>query len=173
VSFDDALRFTLHWEGGEVNDPRDPGGHTKFGISKRQFPDLDIGALTLEDASDIYCEKYWDPIWGDELPPSVAIAVFDFAVHSGVHRASFELQRAIGADRDGVVGPKTIDAANAYGDGPAALALSIVMQRTRFLARLAKARSQWAFVEGWMARCVALVGYIHDDLNYPPAEEDE
>lgn len=35
-----AMEHVFEWEGGEVNDPRDPGGHTKFGISKRSYPHL-------------------------------------------------------------------------------------------------------------------------------------
>ena len=50
-------------EGGErlVNDPDDPGGLTKWGISKRAHPDEDIANLTLDDAIRIYQDKYWKP----------------------------------------------------------------------------------------------------------------
>lgn len=82
-----ALEFTLRWEGGYVNNPHDPGGATKYGISQRAFPDLDIENLTLEQAKEIYRTKYWEAIQGDERPFSEAVAIFDFAVHSGVYRA--------------------------------------------------------------------------------------
>ena len=54
--FDKALKFVLKWEGGYSNDPNDPGGETKYGISKRSYPELDISKLTLEQAKDIFIE---------------------------------------------------------------------------------------------------------------------
>lgn len=83
----DALEFTLRWEGGYVNDKDDPGGETKWGISKRAHPDRDIANLTLEDAIEIYREKYWDVLDCDNLDWALAIAVFDAGVNCGVSRA--------------------------------------------------------------------------------------
>ncbi len=54
TNFEGALKFTLSWKGGLVNDPNDPGGETKYGISKRAYPELDIANLTLEQAKGIY-----------------------------------------------------------------------------------------------------------------------
>ena len=87
TNLDRALAFTLRWEGGYVNDVNDPGGVTKYGISQRSFPDLDIKNLTLEEAKEIYRVKYWEAINGDARPFHEAVAIFDFAVNSGVHRA--------------------------------------------------------------------------------------
>jgi len=84
---DRALAFTLAWEGGFVDNPNDPGGATNYGISQRAFPHLDIRNLTLPEAKDIYKQAYWNAIDGDRRPLVEAIALFDFAVHSGVRRA--------------------------------------------------------------------------------------
>ena len=54
LNFEDAFDRLISHEGGYVNDPLDPGGETKFGISKRSYPTLDIAALTREDARAIY-----------------------------------------------------------------------------------------------------------------------
>ncbi|KWT77357.1 glycosyl hydrolase 108 family protein [Candidatus Magnetominusculus xianensis] len=54
-----AVRFVLDAEGGYVNDPDDPGGETKYGISKRAYPSLDIKSLTIEDAKRLYRRDYW------------------------------------------------------------------------------------------------------------------
>jgi len=81
------MDFVLSWEGGYVNDPRDPGGETKYGISKRAHPDVDIKNLTIEQAKAIYREEYWNRINGDELTFPEALALMDFAVHSGVPTA--------------------------------------------------------------------------------------
>jgi hypothetical protein len=58
--FERAVAFVLRHEGGYVNDPRDPGGETKYGISKRAYPRLDIKGLTEADAKEIYRRDYWE-----------------------------------------------------------------------------------------------------------------
>lgn len=70
-----------------MNDPEDPGGETKYGISKRAYPRLDIKNLTLEDASAIYKRDYWNAAGCDDLDDSLALVVFDTAVNCGVGRA--------------------------------------------------------------------------------------
>lgn len=92
-------------EGGYVNDPADPGGETKFGISKRSYPKLNIADLTLEQAIVIYRTDFWDKIKGDQLPFPVAYQLFDFAANSGISTAIRYLQRAIGVADDGHWGP--------------------------------------------------------------------
>jgi len=85
--FEIALKFVLKWEGGYSNDLRDPGGETKFGISKRSYPDLDISKLTLKQAKKIYYQNYWLKAGCDELPYPFNIVVFDTAVNMGRSRA--------------------------------------------------------------------------------------
>lgn len=112
AAFDRALAFVLHHEGGEkiTDDPRDLGGLTKWGISKRAYPDLDIRALTRDDAAAIYRRDYWQAARCDDLPPAVAMMVFDTAVNQGVGTAAKFLQLAAGVTADGAIGPKTIAA---------------------------------------------------------------
>ena len=57
--FDKAFEFTIGVEGGYVNDPSDPGGETKFGVSKKSYPNLDIKNLTITQAKEIYYKDYW------------------------------------------------------------------------------------------------------------------
>jgi len=108
--FDDVFERVIGHEGGYSNDSNDPGGETKFGISKRAYPKLNIATLTLEDAKVIYQTDYWDKIMGSALPVPIDEFVFDFAVNSGVQTAATALQGAVGALRDGNIGPKTIEA---------------------------------------------------------------
>ena len=108
--FDEVFARVIGHEGGHVDDKSDPGGETKFGISKRAYPDEDIKALTIERAKALYRRDYWDKIRGDELAPAIDEFTFDFAVNSGVRTASESLQGAVGALRDGRIGPKTIAA---------------------------------------------------------------
>lgn len=92
--FERALKFTLKWEGGYVNDPADPGGETKWGISKRAHPDVDIKNLTEEQAASIYKEEYWDPCNLEGVSDTLAIATFDSAVNCGVSRAKRWLEES-------------------------------------------------------------------------------
>ncbi len=81
------MTFVLAHEGGYVNDLDDPGGETKYGISKRAHPDLDIKNLTVERAKEIFYNEYWIPSGGDMLPSPLDIVVMDTAVNCGVSRA--------------------------------------------------------------------------------------
>lgn len=77
------MQFVFAWEGGYVNDPKDPGGETKYGISKRAHPDVDVRNLTKEQARELYRERYWNEVGAEELTYPEALALMDFAVHSG------------------------------------------------------------------------------------------
>jgi hypothetical protein len=82
-----ALTFVLKWEGEYSNDPGDPGGETKWGISKKAYPDEDIKNLTRERALEIYATDYWLASGCDAIPFPANVAVFDTAVNCGVTRA--------------------------------------------------------------------------------------
>jgi lysozyme family protein len=125
-NFDRAFEETLEYEGGYVNDPDDPGGETKFGISKRQYPDLDIPNLTLEQAKEIYYRDYWQALLldyfnGSRAGERVAREIFDTAVNLGVRGAAYIAQRAVNflsqgdlrgekITEDGMMGPITLAA---------------------------------------------------------------
>lgn len=81
------MEFVLKWEGGYSNDPDDPGGETRWGISKRAYPSLDIASLTKEEAIAIYERDYWQKIGGDLLPPAMGLVAMNAAVNCGVSRA--------------------------------------------------------------------------------------
>ena len=113
VNFDEIIEVVLHHEGGYVNDPKDPGGETNFGIAKRSHPDVDIKNLTKDGAKEIYKEHYWDKNKVEDLPANLRHIYFDMCVNQGKGRAVKILQRAAnakGADLvvDGGLGPKTI-----------------------------------------------------------------
>ena len=94
MQFEDAVEIILMLEGGYVNDPRDPGGETKFGISKRAYPDLDIKTLTREQAKDIYYQDYWRAVECDYLPEELRLIAFDSAVQHGVAVAEAMIEKA-------------------------------------------------------------------------------
>jgi len=110
MRFEECVAVILDFEGGYVNDPRDPSGETKFGISKRAYPELTIKNLTVADARYIYRKNYWDAISGDDLPDYIRLLMFDCAVNQGVSRAVIYAQRSAGANDDGIMGPQTVSA---------------------------------------------------------------
>lgn len=85
--FDKAFEIVIGHEGGYVDNPRDPGGRTKYGISQRSYPKLDIKNLTLDQAKQIYFDNYWKASGADKYPWPMSYFIFDVAVNSGVGRA--------------------------------------------------------------------------------------
>ena len=148
--FDEAMAFLFLYEGGYVNNPRDPGGETNLGISKRRFPGEDIKGMTKQRATELYLEHYWDKNQCSTLPPHIAIVVFDTAVNGGAPIRW--LQEAVKSTPDGVIGPKTIAAANAAPDKNRVVS-HILAYRIRYLTSL----SGWDdFGLGWTRRVTAL-----------------
>lgn len=118
-AFDYCVKRVLLAEGGEVNDSRDPGGHTNLGITQETLNHARnvvlglpkrVDELDHDAALEIYRALYWTPMRGDELPLGMALLVFDAAVNQGVSRAVRFLQLALGTHPDGVFGPKTLAA---------------------------------------------------------------
>ena len=107
MNFDKAFEIIIGHEGGYVNDPRDPGGETKYGISKRAYPTEDIKSLTLDRAKFLYKRDYWDVVEAESIPGSARLMVFDCAVNTGLGMAKKLLQRAVGTKDDGIIGHKT------------------------------------------------------------------
>lgn len=108
MNFDQAFEILIGHEGGYVNHPNDPGGETKFGISKRSYPGENIPNMTLVRAKDIYQRDYWWKAGCDLVPECVKFDLFDTAVNAGPKTAIQMLQRAVGVEDDGVIGPKTM-----------------------------------------------------------------
>lgn len=96
TGFQRAVERVLKAEGGYVNDPVDRGGETKYGISKRANPEVDIASLTVDQAKDIYRKKYWEAIDAPSLPPLLREVAFDAAVNQGVGWTKRALSRAKG-----------------------------------------------------------------------------
>lgn len=116
-----AVEHVLREEGGLVDNARDPGGRTNFGITQRLLDEVrgtypstqwprTVDELTRGQAIDIYRLHFWDPLRGDQLPMHVGIALLDAAVNSGVPRAAKWLQLALGVKADGWVGAQTLRA---------------------------------------------------------------
>lgn len=156
--FENAIDIVLKHEGGYVNNPADPGGETKYGISKRAYPALDIKNLTVKQAKEIYRRDYWryDRIRNQQ----VATKVFDMAVNMGPPRAHRLLQRALkhlGRKRlvvDGKFGPKTLRATTQVNPEDLVTELRALVAE-RYARLTLKNRSLSIFLKGWMRRAVS------------------
>lgn len=93
ADFDNAMDFVFIHEGGYVSDPVDPGGRTKYGISQRAYPHLDIINLSKNDAKHIYFRDYWKASGADSLAWPSNLIIFDTAVNLGVRRAKIFLEQ--------------------------------------------------------------------------------
>lgn len=119
ASYNESLKHVLEYEGGYTNDAGDPGGPTNWGITiwdaraywKPKATAADVRAMPLSVAKEIYRTKYWAKMDCDLLPPGVDLCVFDFGVNSGIARSAKSLQRRVGVSVDGIIGPKTVLAA--------------------------------------------------------------
>ncbi|MBF8271570.1 MAG: hypothetical protein HW380_675 [Magnetococcales bacterium] len=150
-----CLDQVLMHEGGYTNDPNDPGGETNFGICKRQYPHLDIARLTEDQAASIYERDYWRKIRGDELPPPLAMVVFDAAVNQGVPKASKMLQECLGIEADGVIGPGTLKVIEKHKVD--ALVRDFMARRASHYASIVtKNPASSKFLFGWYRRCFAV-----------------
>jgi lysozyme family protein len=155
MKFDICFQMVIKHEGGFVAHPSDPGGITNLGVTKaaweeylgKEVTEQDMRDLTVETVKPFYRKNYWDRVRGDDLPPGVDYAVFDFAVNSGVSRAARTLQECVGATKDGSIGPKTVEAVKARN--AAELAQEVCDKRLEFLQSLPHFPT---FARGWTRR---------------------
>lgn len=149
MSFERAVAHVLQWEGGDSDHPADPGGLTRFGISRRAYPHLNIAALTETDARAIFRRDYWNKLQCDALPDALAFALFDCAVNVGVEQATKFLQRAAGIHVDGIFGPQTLKAAQTAD--PKKLVRDLTLERAQFYVGLS---TYPVFGKGWLRRSI-------------------
>lgn len=166
--FEDAFEEVIGLEGGYVNDPNDPGGETKYGITHATLArarkyDLvnhnNIKDLTLDEARNIYWTLWWNPLLLSQLLARIAIEVFEQAVNFGLVPAVNHLQQALvwmGAriDVDGVMGKFTIEAASKLVPSQVNILLKMLngLQFMRYVEIVKANPSQKKFFVGWMRR---------------------
>lgn len=160
MSFSDDFNRAWPWvlaaEGGDSDHPADQGGRTRYGISQRQYPDLDMDSLTEEQAKHIYHQNYWLAYRCDRLPWPINLILFDAVVQHRPRTAVRLVQAALGdIKQDGLMGPQTITRAtqvpvaqtlDRYFVGRADLYHTIVLANS----------SQAAFLRGWFGRLFRL-----------------
>lgn len=171
--FDDAMAFTGPQEGGEVNDPDDPGGHTNYGVTQTTYDrwqrskgittPRSVSQITVNEVLMIYDELYWDPGHCNELPGPVAIVHFDACVNLGVAGAIAVLQRACGLKDDGIWGPVTAHVVST--EATPTLIENLCWERlATYSAKVAAKPIKLKFFRGWVNRVVALRRYAQGQV---------
>lgn len=144
--FNLALTFSLKWEGKYSFDKVDPGGETKFGISKKSYPDVDIKSLTLAEASLLYEKDYWLKIGADKMEKRLAITAFDSAVNCGVGRTRSWLDELAKVKER---------------NPPKDEARWMIQRRTQYYLTLVKKRPALnKYIKGWLNRVNDLSKYV-------------
>jgi len=155
MKFQDALQHVLREEGGFVNHPKDPGGMTNLGVTRRALEDFrggdvseeEMRALTPYIVAPFYEHMYWDKCRCGELPSGVDYFVFDTAVNQGVGAAARLLQLVVGASIDGIIGRQTVTMAKTQ-DAYATI-MSLAFHRA---LRYMETRNIDVFGKGWAGR---------------------
>jgi len=168
MSFETALHLILGHEGGYSDRPADRGGPTKQGVTQavydtyrmtRSLPVRSVRDIEGSEVADIYKTQYWRPAGCDPLPDKLALCVFDSAVNHGVRKAKVLLQRALGVNDDGIVGPATISALNdalTYGGEDVLVNQYLDVRGDFYDAIVANDPSQAQFIKGWHNRIAKL-----------------
>lgn len=155
-NYDACYKYTLKFEGGYVNHPKDPGGATNKGIIQRVYDGyrrrrgMDTRSVRYIDdheVREIYRTQYWNAVRGDDLPKGVDLAVWDYGVNSGPSRAIKAMQAILGVRVDGAIGEATLAAVEVCDS--ADLVNKLCDQRLAFVKRL----TIWkTFGKGWSRR---------------------
>jgi len=161
-------------EGGYVDDPKDSGGETNYGITtavaRQNGYYGDMRLMPHDFAFTVYTSRYWDSLCADSLPDAVAAEVVDAGVNMGVSRAAKFLQRCLNVFNkqgslyndiivDGDIGPGTLSALSAFLEFRDELTLIKALNclQGAFYIELAERREKdESFVYGWLRNRVTL-----------------
>lgn len=177
-----AIDWIFRAEGGYSDDPSDRGGATRFGISLRYLKtkgsigDIDgdgdvdaedIRSLTKDQAARFYKQDFWNKCRCGDLPPAVALIVFDQAVNTGVRTTSRMLQAHVKVRMDGIIGPDTTKAVTrAFRANPTWFISSYMGERAHYYHTISVANSSLAkFTKGWFNRLFELHEYVLEIIS--------
>jgi len=196
VGIDEITEAIIRREGGYVNDPDDPGGATKYGVTlgtmQRLGIDLtgdgrinagDVRALSREQAADIFKKQYFEAPKIGMLPEALQPGVYDMYVNAGSNAVKI-LQRLLGEFgfptlADGAIGPNTARmATQAFEAAPDYLVDAYGIARRNYYYDLAEnrptlrkfARRRDGGKGGWITRAEQ---FISERFHFTRAQHDE
>ena len=157
------LEGGLRADGGLNDVASDRGGLTKYGVSQRAYPTVDIKNLTIAHAIRLYHRDYWRAMYCEQLDDGVDLLTLDGAINHGSFAMSQVLQRASGAKADGRIGPNTLKAVSSCA--PQSLVARLSVNRGRKYARICvNDASQKPNLEGWFNRLTHISEYAFAEL---------
>jgi len=151
----------IEHEGGYVNDPEDPGGETNFGISKRTYPTLDIRALTIDKAAEIYYLEWWRPLLLHLVDDDrVAAKVLDTCINVGKSGGTGILRRSLirrghKLEAWGLMTPQVVDAINKANPEKLLLTFSW-LQAEYYIDKVIEAPFKVKYLRGWFRRAQSI-----------------
>lgn len=151
--FEEMIEVIFHHEGGYVNDPDDLGGETKYGITKRRYPDLDIKNLSRNYAMMLFNRDFYQAMGIYQIQDDqLALQVLDMGINAGKKTAVKLLQKLlIGITVDGFLGPVTETAIN-KAQMDADLVEAYKAMRIGRYYKISKLRNNQKFLKGWVKR---------------------
>ena len=178
TSFDRTIIKVFKHEGGFVNNPSDPGGATKFGITHKTLASWrneevsfrDVVRMERKEAKEIYRSLYWDKMRLDEInDEKVAAAIMDMGVNSGCRQGVKILQRAVnsvgsyklgsrfvGLKVDGLIGRNTLRETNRVNS--TLLLPAFFLERSKFYVDICRRRrASRGFLYAWIRRSIDYV----------------
>lgn len=131
------IAYIIKIEGGYVNHPHDPGGETKYGISKRAYPEEDIKNLTPERATFLYRRDYYNKIVDEHMSFEQAAFMMDSAVNMGIGTAR-----------------------RFWQDGGGEMKQMLALRKNRYEELIKRNPKLEVFRKGWMNRLTHLIQFI-------------
>ena len=158
VRFEAFVTRLLKLEGGYVWNKRDPGGETNFGITKKTYPELNIKALTVEKAKEIYYNDFYLVMKIPEIKDErIAWQIFDFSVNGGQDKAAKFIQEIVGAEQDGAIGNQTLGKINNYSGSTPLFVFYVARRVQHRMSRVYQRPDQKEFLKGWILRDCELI----------------
>lgn len=158
--FDTAYTFVQKEEGGYVDDPADSGGATMAGViqstydtyrDSKKLPRQAVRLITKAERREIF-ERIWNDCSASRLPRGLGLLHFDFAVNAGNNRAAIVLQRALGVADDGIIGPRTLQAASDTTNTEKIIVDYSELRRTFYRGLAERRPKDKKFLKGWLLR---------------------
>lgn len=181
ITLDEALQFTLKWEGGFTNHPKDPGGPTNFGVIQTRYDQYrdskglkrqSVKFITKAEYTEIYDKYYWDPVRAQWLQGPLGLALFDTAVNMGVGGAMTRLHKALGLPIKSVWTQAISDVIHQSDQTKIALEICKMRIAKRY-ARVGKRKDQAVFLRGWLNRDNDLIRKVKSLAGLSPLSLEE
>ena len=160
ITLQEALVFTLKWEGGFSNHPLDPGGATNYGIIQSRYDQYrkskglstqSVKFISKAEYEEIYDVYYWDPVRAQYVSGPLGLALFDTAVNLGVGGCISRLQASLKVPITGKWTQAISDVIHSADQTAVAINICKLRIAKRY-ARVKQKPSQTVFLKGWLNR---------------------